>query len=119
MKPTLKALQRVRESMERAVDKVRESHEVRCTAAIKRQLQDWEARFPRHQFEAMEGHGMLTFHVSPPVCGETYVADMGGKYYSRGAIQDIADEANDFLDIWNAMEWRVVSCPTDSIIKAR
>lgn len=114
MSQAINYLKRVSESMERAVEKVVDDHAFRCTGAIKKQLIIWKTRYPRHDFHAWYAHGILAFDVHPPVMGEKSV-----EYLNRhpGAIGELGKEAQEFLDVWNDMEWKVVSMPLTDIIK--
>lgn len=114
MSQAIKYLKQVKDSMERAVDKVAETHEFRCTAAIKKQLVIWKTRYPRHDFHAWYAHGLLAFDVHPPVMGEQSV-----EYLDQhpGAIGRLGKEAKEFLDVWNDMEWKVGATPATDIIR--
>jgi hypothetical protein len=112
----LEAFKRVSDSLDRAAQKIMDDHQDRVTNCIKRQLADWQRRFPRHKFKAWEAHGLLSFEVHPPVMGEKYVSDLTYNRTGNTTLADLAAEAREFQDIYN-LEWKVCLIPRTSIIE--
>lgn len=95
-------------AMEADVEKIMDARAKGFSLAIRLQLLEWQKRFPRHTFTAWEGHGLLSFEVSPPVMGEKNVDYLTMSRTGSGVLADLAKEAIDFIDLWNK-EFKV--CP--------
>lgn len=95
MRPDLAAIQT---AFENDLNRVTEIASIRFSQAVKEQLDDWAARYPRHSFHAWEGHGMMSIDVSPPICGETSLGYLEPDS-CRGAIACLAAEARDLIDL--------------------
>ncbi len=104
--------------MEEATQQVQDKLAIYCQRAIVAQLMDWKARYPRHEFSAWEGHGMLCFEVSPPIMGENDPTNLTLRRVGRlCAITQLAYEAQEFLDKWVGIECKITSSPLTSVIK--
>jgi hypothetical protein len=94
-------LQAMLDDFQRDLERVSEIASIRFNMAVRAQLDEWRARFPRHAFKAWEGHGMLAIDVHPPVCGETRLDYLDEE---RGAIGEAGREALALINAYNASE---------------
>lgn len=85
---------------------------LRFNALVKATLDGWAERYTRHTFKAMEGHGMMSLYVSPPICardhfqGETPLELEDAKNH-RGAVAELVAEACALVAMFNESERRV------------
>lgn len=96
----------IREAFEADLARVCEIASVRFNALVRAKLNEWAARFPRHSFVAMEGHGRMSIDVNPPVCGVD-VLNYASAHQYRGALAEIISEAVALVDFYNDMEQKV------------
>lgn len=111
----LTRLDNIESYMEAEADKLQKMISIKCQQAIIAQLIEWKKRFPRHDFHAWEGHGLLCFEVSPPILGEDDPADLATR--GRGAITELGKEAQAFIDKWHGIEYRLTTSPVTGIIR--
>lgn len=85
----------------------------RFESEVQRRLDDWARRYPRHRFEAYQGHGMLVVNVSPPLGSDKYkgrkwtnIDNLPG-HMCRGAIADIHEEVRELIEAHVRLEWSV------------
>lgn len=83
----------------------------RFEAEVQRRLDDWGARYPRHRFEAYQGHGMLKVRISPPLGPDKRrewmdLEDVSSKL-RRGEIAVLYEEVRELVDAHVRLEWRV------------
>jgi hypothetical protein len=76
------------------------------------QIKKWEKRFPRHSFQIAQSHGLLLFDVSPLVLGRCNPETFSK---CRGAIGELAKEAQAFAEGHANLEWKIATGETDWI----
>lgn len=98
----------------RKLDKLAEEIDQRFEFALRAQLAAWAQRWPRHRFEAYQGHGMLCVRVAPQVAGESHVDRIPG-WFQRGAIATLHREAEEFVTAHAQLEWKLSTGDFDTI----
>jgi len=108
------ALKRLQAHTERETLKLQTEIEIRFDKIMRDQLDNWSRRFPRHTFAGLYAMGLLSFEVSPKVCGENMV-----EYLDRrpGAIGQLGKEARAFIDQWTSMESKVSPIPLTAWVR--
>lgn len=93
-------LQAILDDLARDVERATEIASLRFEMAVKAKLKEWRERFPRHAFNAWEGHGQMSVWVQPPICGDYQLSLMDAKGH-RGAIAELITEAVELVDAYN------------------
>jgi hypothetical protein len=93
-------LKAILDDLESDVERACEIASVRFNLAVKAKLAEWAERFPRHAFNAWEGHGQMSVWVQPPICGDYQLCLMNPESF-RGAIAALIKEAQELVDVYN------------------
>jgi hypothetical protein len=93
-------LQAILDDLARDVERATEIASIRFEMAVKAKLKEWRERFPRHAFNAWEGHGQMSVWVQPPICGDYQLTLMEPGNF-RGAIAELITEARALVDAYN------------------
>jgi len=98
---------------ERRIEKISSEISRRFEEEMQRRLDDWGQRYPRHQFEAYQGHGMLAVRVSPPLGSDkhkgrewTNIDDLPD-HMLRGAIAELYGEVREVIQAHVRLEWKL------------
>ena len=78
----------------------------RFNAEVKSTLDSWKEKFPRHNFEAEEGHGRMSIYIDPPLFGDNVLSFMNPKDYT-GSVRVLIEDAIALVDWYNDLEQKI------------
>lgn len=99
-------LKAILDDFESDLERICDIASARFTLAVQAKCAEWKERYPRHDFNAWEGHGRMSIDVHPPINGD-YQLSLMNPDGQRGAIAQLISEAAALVDACNESERRV------------
>ncbi|RYF10550.1 MAG: hypothetical protein EOO77_21285 [Oxalobacteraceae bacterium] len=120
MKEYFKAAQK---QGDRLADVLSDKVTASATRELMRILNRWHRLYPRHQFRAFQGHGMLSIEVKPQIgmvfapkhhrTADWQRLDRVDRRARQGAIRLLCNEADAICTAWAGLEWRTGTAETE------